>query len=455
MPPLKPDRPHRALYSDDLVSEDQVALIFQERQSGKFLYCRSSGIWYVYTGESWTPDRLGLVIHLVRELARELAHSQMKDTTRVTAGKANFIYGSERLSRSDPTFAATSDVFDQDPWLLGTPRGTVNLRSGLMRPADPSDRITKLTSIVPAPASNCPRWLTFLNQATCSDAGLIRFVQQWCGYSLTGSTREHALVFVYGPGGNGKSVFLNVLTGILGEYAKVAAMDTFTASTGDKHSTDMAMLRGARLVTASETDEGRAWDEAKIKQLTGGDPVTARFMRQDFFTFTPAFKLTIAGNHQPMLRNVDEAAKRRFNIVPFIRKPEKPDLELEGKLKAEWPAILRWMIEGCLDWQQNGLLRPASVVDATDAYFAEQDLMAQWLAEKCDVRQGDASVWDRTSDLFQSWTAYARAAGDVPGTTKSFGPAMLRHGLMPYRTNSARGFQGVRLKYPPNPERDA
>ena len=123
-------------------------------------------------------------------------------------------------------------------------------------------------------------------------------------------------------------MFLNVLTGILAEYAKTAAMDTFTASKGDKHPTDMAMLRGARLVTASETEEGRAWAEARIKQLTGGDPVTARFMRQDFFTFMPAFKLTIVGNHQPMLQNVDEAARRRFNIVPFIRKPEKPTASL-------------------------------------------------------------------------------------------------------------------------------
>ncbi|WP_238180358.1 phage/plasmid primase, P4 family, partial [Methylobacterium haplocladii] len=286
----------------------------------------------------------------------------------------------------------------------------------------------------------------FLDQATGSDAGLIRFLRQWCGYALTGLTREHALVFVYGPGGNGKSVFLNVLTAILSAYAKTAAMDTFTASKADKHPTDMAMLRGARLVTASETEEDRSWAEARIKSLTGGDPVTARFMRQDFFTFTPTFKLTIVGNHQPMLRNVDDAARRRFNIIPFIRKPERPDRELEDKLKAEWPAILRWMIEGGLDWQQNGLVRPESVVDATDAYFSEQDLMAQWLAEKCDVRTGEPNVWDRTTDLFESWSTYAKAAGDTPGTVKAFGPAMRRKGFMPRRTMHARGFSGLRLR---------
>lgn len=264
--------------------------------------------------------------------------------------------------------------------------------------------------------------------------------------AATGLTREHALVFVYGPGGNGKSVFLNVLTAILAAYATTAAMDTFTASIGDKHPTDMAMLRGARLVTASETEEDRAWAEARIKQLTGGDPVTARFMRQDFFTFVPAFKLTIVGNHQPALRNVDDAAKRRFNIVPFIRKPERPDRQLEDKLRGEYPAILRWMIDGCLDWQEHGLVRPASVVAATADYFSEQDLLAQWLHDKCEVREGERSWRETSAELFTSWSIYAKAAGDDPGTMKSFGPAMRRKGFPAYRTEKARGFRGVRLR---------
>jgi putative DNA primase/helicase len=206
--------------------------------------------------------------------------------------------------------------------LLGTPGGTVDLRTGELRTSRLEDCITKMTSVAPLDEP-CPRWIQFLNEATGKDADLIEFLQQWCGYGLTGLTREHALVFVYGAGGNGKSVFLNVVQTIMKDYAITAAMDTFTASKFDKHSTDLAMLQGARLVTASETEEGRAWAEARIKQMTGGDAITARFMRQDNFTFTPQFKLTIIGNHQPVLHNVDDAAKRRFNIVPFLLKPAK------------------------------------------------------------------------------------------------------------------------------------
>ncbi|KAB1071513.1 phage/plasmid primase, P4 family [Methylobacterium planeticum] len=441
-------RASRSGSNGDLLTEDWAAQTFAERHTGELLFCHDTGSWHAWTGAAWVPNRKQVAFHWARELARELCRDG-DQKTRFIASKTSFASGVERFCRADPTFAVTAEVWDSDPWLLGTPGGTVDLRTGELRAADQAEHITKLTAITPAETPDCPLWLAFLDQATGSDGGLIRFLRQWCGYALTGLTREHALVFVYGPGGNGKSVFLNVLTAILSAYAKTAAMDTFVSSKGDKHPTDMAMLRGARLVTASETEEDRGWAEARIKQLTGGDPVTARFMRQDFFTFTPTFKLTIVGNHQPMLRNVDDAARRRFNIVPFIRKPEAPDRELEQKLKEEWPAILRWMIEGCMDWQQNGLVRPESVVEATESYFAEQDLMGQWLTEKCVVRQNDQHCWDTTGELYASWCDYARAAGDDPGTVKAFAPAMRRKGFQPHRTTNSRGFRGVRVRVTP------
>ena len=216
--------------------------------------------------------------------------------------------------------------------LLGTPKGTVDLISGRLHPSSQDEGITKLAAVAPAETADCPIWRSFLNDSTGGDAEMICFLQQWCGYCLTGDVSEHAFVFLYGGGGNGKSVFLNTVSRILGAYHATAPMETFTASSGERHPTDLAMLRGARLVAASETEEGRAWAEAKIKSMTGGDPVTARFMRQDYFTYRPQFKLTIVGNHKPRLKNIDDAMRRRVNIVPFIRKPVKPDPCLEEKL---------------------------------------------------------------------------------------------------------------------------
>jgi putative DNA primase/helicase len=346
--------------------------------------------------------------------------SEQSTKSRLTANKTNFASGVERFARSDRAFACDSSEWDPHHFLLGTPEGTVNLCDGVLQVSSPESRITKLTGVAPADTADCPLWLNFLEEATGYDHQLIRFLQQLCGYSLTGSVREHAMVFVYGGGGNGKSVFLNTVSGVLGEYATTAAMTTFTASRSNSHPTELARLKGARLVTASETEKGHAWAEAKIKALTGGDRIAARFMRQDFFEFLPQFKLIVVGNHKPTLANVDDAIKRRIHIVPFVRKPTVPDWTLEHKLKAERPAILRWMIEGCLDWQANGLLRPDSVAATTDAYFADQDLLQQWLDEKCDAEPENPHKWDTVGDLFASWDKYANEAGEPPGSKKAF-----------------------------------
>lgn len=431
--------------ANDILTEDSAALEFARLYADELRFCHDSGTWFQWSGSSWKPERTGLAFHFARELSRQLADDADKKD-RTIAAKTSFAGGVERFARTDRAFAVTIENWDRDAFLLGTPGGTIDLRTGKLRRANPDDGISRETAIAPSEHADCPLWLRFLDETTGGDEELIRFLKQWCGCALTGDTCEHALVFVYGPGGNGKSVFLNVLTGILSAYATTAAMDTFTASQGDKHPTDLAMLRGARLVTASETEEGRAWAESRIKSITGGDPISARFMREDFFTFVPQFKLTIVGNHAPVLKNVDDAARRRFNIVPFTRKPAKPDRDLETKLKAEWPGILRWMIDGCLDWQANGLVRPESVNAATAEYFAEQDLFRQWLDDECELEPDNPHKWETTAELFASWTGYAKAAGEPAGTLKAFAPAMRRHGLRQYRSPAVRGWSGLRLR---------
>jgi putative DNA primase/helicase len=457
--PLEKAERHRQRQpvNNDVVTEDSAALQFAERHASQLLFCHDAKAWYRWSGSHWQIEKTGLAFEWAREQARELAERE-SPKARFIISKTSFATGVERFSRADRTFAVTADGFDADPFLLGTPGGTVDLSEGRLRPASPDDRITKITAIAPDDIPDCPLWLRFLAEATGGDHELVRFLQQLSGYALSGDTREHALVFIYGPGGNGKSVFLNVVTGIMSAYASIAAMDTFTASYGDKHTTDLAMLRGARLVTASETEEGRPWAEARIKQMTGGDPITARFMRQDNFTFRPAFKLIIVGNHKPVLHNVDEAARRRFNIVPFTKRPAQPDQELEGKLRGEWPGILRWMIEGCLDWLHNGLLRPKAVTAATSEYFSDQDVLGQWLDEECDAEPGNPHKFEKTSDLFGAWTAYAIKSGEKPGSAKAFGATLQRRGFEPYRTKETRGYRGLRLKRRPSyqdPEGDA
>jgi putative DNA primase/helicase len=211
----------------------------------------------------------------------------------------------ERLARSDRRIAATIDQWDADPWLLNTPAGMIDLRTGTMRAQRAGDYMTKLTAI--GPRGDCPLFLGFLDRITGSDPELVAYFRRVLGYALTGATRDHALFFGYGTGANGKSVLLSTVAGILGDYHKTAPIETFNASNVDGHPTDLAMLRGARLVTATETEKGRQWAESRIKSLTGGDRVSARFMRQDFFEYTPQFKLFIAGNQRPGLRSVDEA----------------------------------------------------------------------------------------------------------------------------------------------------
>jgi putative DNA primase/helicase len=430
---------------DDDINEDSVALEFARRLNGEFRYCHDGRCWYRWDGNRWRKDKVGAASTSVRELARELSQNRPEKVRQQTSRRA-FVLNVEAYAKNDPAIAVTADHWDNDPYLLGTPTRTVDLKTGQLRPATPTDRITKSTIVSPAESVDCPRFLEFLAESTGGDAEQIRLLQQYFGYALTGDTSQQCLLFLYGPGGNGKTALQNTVVYVMGEYAVTAAMDTFVASKGDRHTTDLAMLQGKRLATASETRDGRHLDEARIKLITGGDLISARFMRQDNITFRPQCKLFIIGNHMPQLRNVDPAMRRRIIIVPFVRTPEKRDKQLETKLRSEAPGILRWMIEGSLDWQQNGLTVPQAIQETTDAYFAEQDLLGQWLSEKCEADPGNQSRSETTADLYASWSEYAKRAGEDPGTTKSFSTALAMRGFRRKATTKARMFVGLRLR---------
>jgi putative DNA primase/helicase len=423
-------------------ADDALALKFTDQHGSILRYTAAFGRWSVWDGTVWRPDSTCYVFDLARRVCRTESSSCQNGRIAPRIASAVTISAVERLARADRRHAATIEQWDAEPWLLNTPGGVVDLRNGELRPALREDYMTKITAI--APGGQCPLWFSFLARITNGNQDLQRFLQRMCGYALTGVTREHALFFLYGTGANGKSVFLNTISGLMADYARTAPIETFIDSKSDHHPTDLAGLQGARLITAVETEDGRHWAESKLKALTGGDRIAARFMRQDYFEFTPQFKLVIAGNHKPGLRTVDEAIRRRFILVPFtvtIPAPER-DLELGEKLRGEWGGILQWMIEGCLEWQSEGLQVPKAVRDATKDYLASEDLLSRWI-EDCCVRL--SGKWESATALFRNWRLWCMENQEDPGSQKRFSENLESHGFEPKRTKKARGFNGIGL----------
>jgi len=422
------------------LSEDVLALDFAECHPD-YRWVQTWGKWLCWDGQVWNEDSTLHTFEAVRNFLR--SSSWMHDRPNVL-GRAATVAAVEKLAKCDRRFAAKTDQWDQDPMVLNTQNGVVDLTTLQHREATPDQHLTKITGFGVDDAE-CPRWLAFLEDITDSDNEMTAFLQRVTGYCLTGDTKEHALFFLHGSGANGKSTFLNVLAQVFGDYATDAPMETFTVSNSDRHPTELAMLRGARLVTAVETEEGRRWAESRIKQMTGGDRITARFMRQDFFTFRPQFKLLIAGNHRPRLHAVDEAMRRRFHLIPFETRfrGDKCIKDMETQLLEEGAGILGWAIEGCSKWQVSGLSPPERVRSATEHYFANQDVLGEWLAERCET---GPDYWETPTRLFSSWKAFAKDGEFAVGTRSSFNDRMESAGYCQLRDRSRRYWAGIKLR---------
>lgn len=443
-----------------LASSDHGLALQVVEEHGNFIrYDRTGGRWMVWDGTRWAPDALGAAEHRVSQTMRRLADEILrrggspKEIAQALGeakrlGSATLRDNVIKLLKAEPGIAAVPEQFDHDGWLLNTPGGTVNLETGDIAPPNPAAMLTKMTKVAPAFGTPCPIWKRFLSEATNGDPELEAFLQRVAGYALTGSTKEQVFFFIWGPGGNGKSVFLNALTQILGDYSRQAPMDMFAASHGDRHPTDLAGLQGARLVAASETQAGRRWDEAKMKALTGGDPISARFMRGDYFQYHPHFKLVFVGNHKPQIRDIDAAMRRRVVLVPFTVTPQTVDRELSRKLEAEYPAILAWMLEGCIKWQRDGLKYAEVVKDATEEYFEDEDAIGRWLKE-C-TEPGSSEDFTPVAELYQRWREWANANGEWDGSQRRLTQALVQKGYHRDRSSDAgsrtRGFRGLKLR---------
>lgn len=382
---------HRAQNVD--VSEDFIAEAFSRRHRDDARYCAAWGKWLLWDGTRWQVDDRLRAFDLARTVCRDVLRLKLldrrltdrqRDSLKQRLGSAQTVAAVLKLAASDPRHAVRVDELDADPWLLSTPGGVVDLRTGSMLPHDPKRLITKITAA--GPGGSCPLFLRFLNRVQ-PDPEVRGYLQRLLGSSLVGLVRDHVLPFMYGGGRNGKSTLAHIARYVLGDYALEIAAEVLMEAHSERHPTELAQLRGARLVIGSEVDSGRRWNESRIKRLTGGDPISARYIGRDFFEFIPSHSLVIVGNSKPGLVCVDEAIRARLHLVPFgvTLSLEEMDGELPEKLKGEASGILRWMIEGCLDWQQDGLQPPEIVVSATASYLAGEDSVAGWIADNCET----------------------------------------------------------------------
>ena len=430
-------------------SEDALAVHWVKKHGRDWRFIDQWGAWYRWNGHIWEQERTKQAVELARTITRQaLMWPGLTPAARLRVNSAKMAHAMLQFVRSDRLIAAVPEQFDNNPYLLGVPNGQIDLKTGSHTEGNRESYITKQCAVRPQ-TGEPTLWLEFLNRVTEGNESVCGYLQRFSGYCLSGDTSEHALAFLYGTGANGKTTFVQCLLGILGGYAITAPIETFAETRTERHSTELARLKGARLVATEETGTGTRWNESRVKTLTGGNRISAHFMRQDDFEFQPEFKLLVAGNHKPTMRSVDEAMRRRVHIVPFtVTIPEaERDPHLTQKLQAEWPKILNWMINGHAMWREKRLSPPQDVRDATEKYLTSNDLLGAWLDDRCE-REG--SLDGKT--LYNDFLHWCEEQGETPWKRRGWSDAMINKGFIDFnrRLNGTvtRGFEGVKLKNP-------
>lgn len=425
-------------------SEFALARTFADGPGADWRFTSLWNLWAKWNGIRWVFDEVKHITWEVRECCTAVMHEHLADSTppqRMRLATLKTVNAVMTLAGSSPRIAVSPDRWDADSMLLGSPSGIIDLSTGLIVTAERTQLISKSVCVSPQAGAH-PWWDRVLARATGDVAD---FLQLWCGYILTGNTREERFLFIHGPGGGGKSKFLLVLSEILGDYRRTTKMESFTAQQRQEHSEEIARLAGARLVIATETDEGSRWNEARIKALTGRDAIAARHMHKSTFEFTPQFKLVFVGNHRPALRSVGEEMRRRIDLIEWgasIPEAERV-LDLPDKLRAEYPAILAWMIEGCLRWQRQGLGKPESVKTSVADYIQGEDTLGSWLEECVDLTQGERT---RTSFAYANFKRWTESRGEYVLSQKRFTQALKDRGFAIIKSMGFPHFIDMRLK---------
>jgi putative DNA primase/helicase len=428
-------------------SEEAMAnVLVQTRLVGDWRHA-SDGRWYQFDGRCWRHDETSGIFDMARHVCRATAANDgLSATVKRTICSARSISGVERIARSDRAVATAIEEFDGDPWVMNTPDGLVDLRTGELLPHEKNRLCMRMAGASPQPGIACPTWRRFLREVTDGDKAYEEYILRLVGYSLLGVTPEEVFVFLWGPGNTGKSKFVECLRLLHGTYGTTAPMETFSVAKGERHPTDLAGFVGRRLVTAAETEEGRRWDQQRLTTLTGRDRIPARFMRGDFFEYTPQFLLVFHGNYRPRLSGVFDAMKRRLHLLPFLHKPAKIDKYLIDKFRAELPGIMAMAVEGCLEYQRIGLSPPRIVKEATDDYFHLEDQMLEWIEQRCD--RSSVKLYASSRDLHQDFAQFMAGRGYVPSENVFVGRLEGIEGLRRDKNlpNGKRGFWGIALR---------
>lgn len=407
--------------------------------------------WLVWRGTHWAEDDvkrlLAMTKRAVRSIYTEAARAHTSDVAEaiskhaVKSESARAREAMLTLAAAEPGIAVRASDLNADPWLLNVRNGTLDLRSGQLRPHRGEDLITRVSPVNLAPDARAPVFSAFLERVL-PDPEVRRFVKRFFGYALTGLIREHVLVVFWGAGRNGKTTLLECVAHVLGDYFVTAHPGLLLIRRHEPHPTERATLFGRRLAACMESGAGERLNEPLVKSLTGGDTISARKMRQDEWNFQPTHKLVLVTNSRPRISGSDEGIWRRIRLVPFdVTIPEaEQDTRLPEKLRAEAPGILAWLVEGCMEWQREGLNAPAAVVSATSSYREEQDSVAEFLAVGVEARRG-ARV--RASELYKAYVRWAEESGETPLGGRRFGEALVTRGMRRERTSAGMAYVDV------------
>ena len=426
-------------------TEDNVALAFSARHKNEYIYLHGRGAWFKWDGTRWCRDAVNMIKHDIRNLARAY-----NSDSKSAPAKSSFVSGVESFLKSDPAFARDASTFDSDNYLLNCPDGTYDLKTMTRRAHNPEDCITYLTSASPDSKVG-KRFRQFLDEITDGDKELQAFLQRALGSCLSGAIEEHWLMCWTGPGRNGKNTLGDAVLNVMGDYSRTIPSATLMAQQNPAHATEIMNLKGKRLVSSGEIEEGAYWAEAKIKELTGDEYLNGQYMRQNWMSFRRTHKHLIYGNYRPQLRNTDVGIRSRLKIVPFnVSFLGREDADLPRTLADEAGYILWWMMEGHCAWMEAGkaIGTCKAIDDETQDYYEAQSTIDMWIAERCIVEPLEGqpkSYWARANPLYRDYQTWKRARGEYAQSQTRFGEALTKkHPKV--RADGIR-YQGLILKY--------